>query len=103
MHSEKQIEQYLVKSIKQIGGMCIKMVPTYENGIPDRQVLYQGKSVFVELKAPGKKAAQLQVEYMKELEKAGFRTIVIDSKAGVDDFIHSLISKPKSTNSAYKI
>lgn len=87
---EKKIETYLVQRVKALGGMCIKMVPTFENGIPDRQVLYKGRTIFVELKSTGKKPRKNQIAYMQELEKAGFETLVIDSYTGVDAFIFDL-------------
>lgn len=90
MKPEKQIENYLVNQIKKIGGKCIKMIPTFENGIPDRQILYKGRAIFVELKKEGEKAAPLQVAYMRELEKAGFETRVIDSTGQVDELINEL-------------
>jgi len=88
--AEKTIENYLKKRVREIGGKCIKMIPTYENGIPDRQVLYKGRAIFVELKKQGEEAEPLQVVYMRELEKHGFETCVIDSKEQIDAFIKAL-------------
>lgn len=88
--SEKSIETYLVKKVKALGGLCIKMVPTFAAGIPDRQVLLNGRSVFVELKAPGKKPTPLQIHFSKQLKQAGFDVEVIDTKAGVDEFLKRL-------------
>lgn len=87
---ESPIERYLVAQVKKIGGKAIKMLPTYENGMPDRQVLYEGRAVFVELKATGKKPRALQVAFSKELAKVGFEVIVIDSKQGVDALVADL-------------
>jgi len=89
--TEREIEQYLVKQIKKIGGKAIKMVPLHETGIPDRLVLYKGVAIFVELKAPGKKPRAIQVAYMKELNQYGFTALVIDSKEGVNEFVKQLI------------
>lgn len=55
---EKKIEKYLVQSVEQIGGLCVKFPPLFFRGFPDRIVLLpDGLVVFVELKAPGKNAA----------------------------------------------
>lgn len=89
---EKQIETYLRKRVQDIGGRCIKMVPTYENGIPDRQVLYKGRTIFVELKKQGKDPSKLQAVFIKELEKNGFETRVIDGKDQVDELINNLLN-----------
>jgi hypothetical protein len=88
--AEKTIENYLKKRVREIGGKCIKMIPTYENGIPDRQVLYKGRAIFVELKKQGKEARPLQVVYMQELNKQGFETRVIDTKEQIDQLIKAL-------------
>lgn len=78
---ESSIEKYFVKKCKGAGiRKCIKMVPTYENGIPDRMALLNGVSGFAEIKAPGKKPRPLQVSYMRSLEEAGFFVGVVDSK-----------------------
>ena len=72
---------------KEAGMKCVKMIPTYENGIPDRMVIFNGVSAFAEIKAPNKKPRPLQVSYMKELRKAGSCTGVVDSKESAREFI----------------
>ena len=62
MKSEKQIEQGLVKAVKNMGGIAPKFVSPGFDGMPDRIVLLPyGKFAFVEVKAPGKKPRPLQV------------------------------------------
>jgi len=69
----------------------VKLVPTYEAGIPDRLVLYKSCAVFVELKKPGEKPRKLQLAYMQQLERLGFECCVVDSYDGVDGLIHKLL------------
>lgn len=74
---EKQIEKKLVDAVKQRYGLCIKQ--TGISGIPDRLILLpDGKSAFVELKAPGEKPRKLQEMRMKQLRKMGVVCYVID-------------------------
>ena len=48
---EKQVEQYLVKQVKTLGGLSLKLTSLI--GIPDRLVLLPGsRLVFIELKRP---------------------------------------------------
>ena len=62
MKSEKQIEQSLVKAVKNMGGIAPKFVSPGFDGMPDRIVLLpHGLMAFVEVKAPGKKPRPLQV------------------------------------------
>lgn len=87
---ESSIERLLVKEVQALKGMCIKMIPTYEAGIPDRLVLYKGRAIFVELKREGEKPRAIQVFYMEQLKATGFECRVIDSVDGVYEFLKSL-------------
>jgi len=90
---EKEIEQKLVKYIKQKGGLCIKFTSLGFDGVPDRLVLLpKGKIAFIELKAPGKKPRALQKRRMKQLSALGFACCVVDNTdviGGVIDEIQS--------------
>lgn len=59
--------------------------------MPDRIVLLpEGKIVFIELKAPGKKPRPIQKYRIKELIALGFRVKVIDSIEGINNFIEEI-------------
>lgn len=80
MKSEKQIEQALVRAVKNVGGIAPKFVSPGFDGMPDRIVLLpHGLFAFVELKAPGKKPRPLQLSRHKLLRSLGFRVYVLDS------------------------
>jgi hypothetical protein len=93
---ETVIERYLVAQVKKAGGKALKMVPTYDNGIPDRLVLLHGKTIFVELKAPGEEPRKLQALFLDELRRGGYDARVIDTKKQVDDFIKEIQNTNKS-------
>ena len=58
---EKDVEVALVKRVKALGGTAEKFTSPARRSVPDRLVtLPNGKIVFVELKAPGKKATPKQ-------------------------------------------
>lgn len=90
---EKEIEQKLVKAVKQRDGFCIKFISVGFNGIPDRLVLLpKGRMAFIELKAPGKKPRALQIRRIKQLSALGFACYVVDNIdeiGGVIDEIQS--------------
>ena len=87
---ENEIEKYLVRRVRENGGFAPKWT-SGERGVPDRIVILpNGKTVYVELKAPGKKSSPLQVKWFDRLEGLGHKCYLIDSKAGVDDFIHEV-------------
>lgn len=89
--SEKDIEKYLVKKIKALGGIAYKFISPGNAGVPDRIVLLKhGMPIFVEMKAPGKESTALQQVQQKKISDLGFWVEVIDSKQGVDEFIEMI-------------
>ena len=90
---ESTIENYLVRRVKNFGGQCYKWVSPSNSGVPDRIVLLNRRVSFVELKAPGKKPRALQMVTLERLASAGYHTVVIDSKEGVDLLIHDLMEE----------
>ena len=76
---EKAIEQRLVHTVKEQGGMCPKLISPGTDGMPDRMVLLpEGRISFVEVKAPGQKPRPLQVRRHEQLKQLGFRVAVLD-------------------------
>ena len=85
---EKQIEEYLRKCVKDIGGKAYKFVSPGNDGVPDRLVcLPNGRVIFVELKAPGEKPRPLQTKRIAELRAMQQTVVVLDSKEEVNKFI----------------
>lgn len=88
---ENEIEQYLVKKVKLMGGKAYKWVSPGNDGVPDRIVVWpNGRIVFVELKAPGKKPTPLQLAKHSELRKLNQVVNIIDCKENVDSFIQEM-------------
>ena len=76
---ESTIEKTLVKTVRQSGGIAIKLVSPGWAGAPDRLILMPGgRLVFVELKAPGHSLRPLQVRRKRQLEALGFSVYCID-------------------------
>lgn len=91
---ENTIEAYLRDRVKELGGKAYKFVSPGNDGVPDRLVcLPGGRAVFVELKAPGKKPTKLQELQHRQLWLLGFIVHIIDSKAGVDEFIANIAGR----------
>lgn len=87
MTPEKIIETYLREQCKKHGFLCYKFAPCGNNGVPDRVVIGNGKTIFVELKAPGKKTRALQDAVHQQMREAGAIVFVIDTKQKVDTLI----------------
>ena len=83
---EKDIEKYLVRQVKQMGGLALKFVSPSMAGVPDR-IVPKGTLYFVELKRPSGKPRRLQTSVHRLFEKLGFHVYVIDTKDKVDKLL----------------
>lgn len=90
---ESKIEKSLKDKVQDMGGIALKFVSPGRAGVPDRIVLIpNGKVVFVELKAPGKKLRPLQLKRKSQFEHLGFKVYLIDSLQGVDSFVREVFN-----------
>lgn len=82
---EKTVEAYLVKRIKELGGLCEKFTSPGKRAVPDRLITLPGGHIlFVELKAPGKKPTELQLRDHDKRRALGCEVLVIDSLEEID-------------------
>lgn len=89
---EKWIEQQLVKATKGMGGLAIKMSSPGFDGMPDRLILLpNGKTGFVEVKAPGKKLRPLQEKRKKQLESLGFLVFCLDDTKQIRNVLYQIM------------
>jgi len=84
---EKTIEAALVRRVKSLGGMAEKFTSPSKRSVPDRIVtLPDGRIIFVELKAPGRKPTEKQALDHARRRKLGCDVRVIDSMDTVHAF-----------------
>ena len=85
---EIEVEDYLVEQAKAIGGEVRKLRWIGRNGAPDRVIMLEGKTIWVELKRPGtKRANPHQIREHERMRRAGQTMVVVDSFEGVDKLI----------------
>jgi len=85
---ESKLEHRLVNEVKRIGGIAPKFVSPGNRGVNDRLVILPGgRTIYVEMKAPGKPLEPLQKRWAKILRKLGHRVYKIDSDEDIDQFI----------------
>jgi len=85
---ETLLERRLVREVKAAGGMAPKWTSPGNRGVPDRLVILpNGRTIFVEMKAPGKPLEPLQRKWAKTLRGLGHKVYKIDSDADIDRFI----------------
>lgn len=90
---EYVVENEFVKAVKAAGGVAYKLTSQTANGLPDRLVLFfPAKTVFVELKAPGKMMRPLQRKRRYQLMKLGFPVLCIDKLYQIKPCIDAIMS-----------
>ena len=90
---EYVIENEFVKAVKAAGGVAYKLTSQTTNGLPDRLVLFfPAKTVFVELKAPGKMLRPLQRKRRYQLMQLGFPVLCIDRLTQIKPAINAILA-----------
>lgn len=102
---ESQVETYLTRRVKELGGEVRKVKWLGRNGAPDRVVMlpssfhlamdrYDPRPIWIEVKAPGKGATfpanaheRAQHREHERMRKMGQRVEVVDSLARVDEVL----------------
>ena len=95
---ERDIERHLVKRVKALGGEVRKVKWIGRRGAPDRVVMLPpgiviypgpeyGRTVWVELKAPGVKPEAHQLREHARMRAMGQRVVVIDSIDAVEELL----------------
>lgn len=90
---EKVIEKKLAMEVKKRGGICPKFTSPGFDGMPDRLVLLpDGKTAFIEVKAPGKKPTPLQLARHRLLRELGFQVFVLDEEEQIGGVLNAIQS-----------
>ena len=90
---EYVVENEFVKAVRAHGGVAYKLTSQTANGLPDRLVLFfPAKTVFVELKAPGKMLRPLQRKRRYQLMKLGFPVLCIDRLSQIKPAIAAILN-----------
>jgi hypothetical protein len=90
---ERDIEKYLVKRVKELGGVAYKFVSPSNRGVADRLVvLPQGVVWFVEVKKAGGRLSTLQNIFAAEMQRLQQNIAIVWSKEDVDDLIKEMQS-----------
>lgn len=90
---ERDVEEYFIRRVKAIGGKSFKWRSPAQRSVPDRIVMhpkFHGRTLYVELKAPGKKSTEAQEKIQQEIIDLGHPVFELDSKQKVDEFIEDV-------------
>lgn len=89
------VEKYLFKQCKKLDVMCLKFATPSTTGVPDRLLVINGWTVFLELKRPEGTLRRLQEEVTDIMRDHGADVRFADTKEKVDDLLAELISNPR--------
>ena len=85
---ESYIEGYLVRKVKEQGGLCYKFTSPGNPGVPDRLIITPGgRVIFVELKTDVGRLAKIQKWQRGEMEKRGADCRVLYGMDAVKEFL----------------
>jgi len=73
---EQAIQKKIINQLQKEGWLCIKLIKTNWNGIPDLLCLKNGITMFVEVKREKGKLSELQKVRIKDLKEKGFEVKV---------------------------
>lgn len=76
---ESTIEKAICAFAKEHGISTLKLSGPNDRGKADRMFMKNGKAVFLEIKAPGKRPTALQVKFLKDIQKDGFHAAWCDN------------------------
>jgi len=84
---EQKVEGYLIEECKKIGALCYKIKLSVKGG-PDRLIVFECKSYFVETKRPvGGVLSESQRKLHKAFKEQGVKVYVLSNFKEIDDFI----------------
>lgn len=90
--TEREVEKFFKDQLEKRGAIVWKFVSPGQAGVPDRVVLLPGgRTVFAEMKAPGKKPRPLQRAVFSRMARTGHPVFVIDSKEAVEKFMEEVM------------
>lgn len=88
---ESQIEKFLVRKIKESGGLCFKFISPGNPGVPDRIVITPtGKTIYVELKTETGQLTKMQKLQIEQIREKGADVRVLYGIDGVKAFLREV-------------
>ena len=86
---EAYVEDYLLKKANERKFLCYKFISGV-NGVPDRIIIGNGYTVFVETKRLNGAPRKLQEAIIKKMRKQGAYVYVIDNRPDVDALLENM-------------
>lgn len=88
--AEGYVENYLVKKAKEKGFLCFKFTSPGTRGVPDRIVIGNGKTVFIETKSKTGTPSELQKIRIRQLKEHGAEVYIASSREQIDQILATI-------------
>ena len=99
--NESEIEKYLVKTVRAMGGEAYKFNSLSHRGVSDRVVcLLNGETWFIELKTAGGKLSALQKIFAQDMKRMNQKYACLWNKEQVDRWSYEITSTKPQTSSS---
>jgi len=91
---ESDIEAYLVREVRRLGGLAVKHISPGRSGDPDRLVKLPGKPMaLAEIKRPGEVARPDQEARLCEWAQLGVLVGMLSTKWQIDQFLRKAMDQ----------
>lgn len=87
---EGTIESYLVRRCKELNWLQFKFTAPGQRGVPDRIVIGNGITAFIELKSATGVLSEIQKVVISRMRRAGALVYICASKAQVDAALNDM-------------
>lgn len=85
---ESSLEERCVRRVEALGGLALKLQINGTRGFPDRTVLIEGHTIFVEFKrSKGGVVSTQQNRWAERLRDRGFPVYFVDNESSFEHFI----------------
>lgn len=90
--SEKLLQNYFCKKVREAGGVAYKINGSAHRGVPDILAIYAGTTIFVEFKNPNGKGrlSKLQLITISDMRANGADVRVCARYVDADEILYSL-------------
>lgn len=90
MMKESDIQFDIIKWLESDGWYVVKHIQTNKNGFPDLSAYKNSFCLFIEVKSPKGKLAELQKYRHKQLAQFGFITLIATNINDIKDAVHTI-------------
>lgn len=100
---EGKVEDYLVARCDQLGWIQFKFTAPGRRGVPDRLVIGDGVTAFIELKSDVGKPSEIQKVVIGKMRNAGAVVYICHTKGEVDEALADITARGRKRRGRKKI